>query len=295
MKTTWNGPSSVSTISSAFPTTSSIRSRTGLASKCRRAIAACCSSTSSVMTTPPTGSRSAIDRAVTPVNVPISSTRVALVAVTRASSSRVSTRPPAISGMGMFDSVSARSTPTAADGTVVWATAYSSISWRIISMPIGFHTVNTRSLFVAGLQIAPVALDPEATLTKFEDQVRGAAGLFDELQLVVAPELHLMAGPGLLDRGEDPEQAAVAVPGALTERLGVLARDTGLWLIPGSVYERDEDSIYNTALVFSPTGELVTSYRKCFPWQPYETSRPGRRTVCFDIDGIGRFGLAICH
>ena len=155
--------------------------------------------------------------------------------------------------------------------------------------------MSTRSLFVAGLQIAPVALDPEATLTKFEEQVRGAVGLFGGLQLVVAPELHLMAGPGLLEGGEDPDQAAVAVPGALTERLGALARETGVWLIPGSVYEHDGDSIYNTALVFSPAGELVTSYRKCFPWQPYETSRPGRRAVCFDIDGIGRFGLAICH
>ena len=48
-------------------------------------------------------------------------------------------------------------------------------------------------------------------------------------------------------------------------------------------------------VVLSPAGELVASYRKCFPWQPYETSRPGTRTVCFDIDGIGRFGLAICH
>jgi formamidase len=47
--------------------------------------------------------------------------------------------------------------------------------------------------------------------------------------------------------------------------------------------------------VLSPDGSLVASYRKCFPWQPYETSQPGTKTVCFDIDGIGRFGLAICH
>jgi formamidase len=156
--------------------------------------------------------------------------------------------------------------------------------------------VGTRSLFVAGLQIAPVPLDPEATLARFEEQVRNATALFDGLQLVVAPELHLMAGPGLLENdGGHMEHAAVSVPGPLTERLGALARETGVWLIPGSIYERDGDSIYNTAVVFSPTGDLVASYRKCFPWQPYETTRPGRRVVCFDIDGIGRFGLAICH
>ena len=156
--------------------------------------------------------------------------------------------------------------------------------------------MGTRSLFVAGLQIAPVPLDPEATLARFEEQVRNATALFDGLQLVVAPELHLMAGPGLLENdGGHMEHAAVSVPGPLTERLGALARETGVWLIPGSIYERDGDSIYNTAVVFSPTGDLVASYRKCFPWQPYETTRPGRRVVCFDIDGIGRFGLAICH
>ena len=65
--------------------------------------------------------------------------------------------------------------------------------------------------------------------------------------------------------------------------------------MPGSVYEQADEGIYNTALVFSPAGELVTSYRKCFPWQPYETVLPGREVVGFEIDGIGRVGLAICH
>jgi formamidase len=81
----------------------------------------------------------------------------------------------------------------------------------------------------------------------------------------------------------------------LTDRLGTLARETGLWLIPGSVYERVGDGVANTAVVLSPAGELVATYRKCFPWQPYETTQPGTSTVCFDIEGVGRLGLAICH
>ena len=119
--------------------------------------------------------------------------------------------------------------------------------------------------------------------------------MFDGVQLVVAPELHLMALPPLLEDEGPPEERAVPVPGPLTERLGALARETGLWLIPGSVYERADEGVYNTALVFSPAGELVTTYRKCFPWQPYETTLPGREAVGFEIDGIGRVGLAICH
>jgi predicted amidohydrolase len=53
--------------------------------------------------------------------------------------------------------------------------------------------------------------------------------------------------------------------------------------------------LFNTALVFSPAGELVASYRKIFPWRPYEPYDPGDRFVVFDIDGVGRFGLSICY
>jgi formamidase len=153
-----------------------------------------------------------------------------------------------------------------------------------------------RSLFVAGLQSAGVPGDPAATLARFERDVRTVASWFDGVELVVAPELHLMAIPPLLGEGGPTEsELAVEVPGELTERLGALARETGLWLVPGTVYERTADGVRNTAIVLSPAGELVASYRKCFPWQPYETTVPGTETVCFDIDGVGRFGLAICH
>ena len=154
-----------------------------------------------------------------------------------------------------------------------------------------------RSLFVAALQTAGVPGDPQATLEQFERHVRALRSTFEGLQLVVTPELHLMALTSLLDADglSTEEELAVDVPGELTKRLGALAHETGLWLIPGSVFERVDGGVANTALVLSPAGELVASYRKCFPWQPYETSKPGTRTVCFDIDGIGRFGLAICH
>jgi formamidase len=153
-----------------------------------------------------------------------------------------------------------------------------------------------RSLFVAGLQSAGVPGDPAATLARFERDVRTLRSTFDGLELVVAPELHLMALlPLLAESGPPEDELAVDVPGELTERLGALARETGLWLVPGSVYERVDGGVANTAVVLSPTGELVASYRKCFPWQPYETTVPGTQTVCFDIDGVGRFGLAICH
>ena len=149
---------------------------------------------------------------------------------------------------------------------------------------------------MAALQTAGVPGDLEATLAQFERNVRSLRATFDGLQLVLAPELHLMALPPLLEEdGVSPHDLAVEVPGELSERLGALARETELWLVPGSIYERVEEAVANTALVLSPTGELVASYRKCFPWQPYETTQPGTSSVCFDVEDVGRFGLAICH
>ena len=98
-----------------------------------------------------------------------------------------------------------------------------------------------RSLFVAGLQTAGVPADPAATLERFEERVRSLRGLFDGLELVVAPELHLMAIPPLLEKEAPPESLAVDVPGELTGRLGAPAHETGLWLVPGSGGRRGPD------------------------------------------------------
>jgi formamidase len=153
-----------------------------------------------------------------------------------------------------------------------------------------------RTLTVAALQTAPVDHDLEATWERFAAAVESVHESFPQTGLVLAPELHLAAvGHPLHERSGWMQEAAVTVPGPLTERLGALARRTGVWLVPGTVYERRGDVIQNTALVISPDGELVDAYRKCFPWQPYETSMPGRRLVTFDVPGAGRVGLAICH
>src|SRR5947209_6720926 len=105
-----------------------------------------------------------------------------------------------------------------------------------------------------------------------------------------------VSGPRAERSGWLPPRAELEIPGDLTDRLGSLARATGLWLVPGSLYERgEEEDIHNTAVAISPTGEITAAYRKCFPWQPYEQSVPGTRLVVFDVYEVGRIGLAICH
>jgi formamidase len=154
-----------------------------------------------------------------------------------------------------------------------------------------------RTLSIAALQTSSVAGDPEATLRVLRERAGAVRAAVPHAQLLLLPELHLSAPPALLDEhGGYPDRVAVEIPGPLTERLGEIARQSGLWLVPGSVYERAADgSIHNTALVLSPEGDLVASYRKVFPWQPHEACAAGDRFVTFDIPDLGRIGLAICY
>lgn len=89
---------------------------------------------------------------------------------------------------------------------------------------------------------------------------------------------------------------AVELPGPMEDRFRELARSLGIWLIPGSFMEKAGDAVYNTASVISPEGEVVTRYRKLFPFFPYESFvTPGDRVCVFDVPEVGRFGLSICY
>jgi len=154
-----------------------------------------------------------------------------------------------------------------------------------------------RLLSIAALQTSPVFGDPDATLSRMAERVAHVRDVAPSAQLVMFPELHLPAlGPPLEAHGPDPQELGVDVPGPLTGRLGEIARSNGVWLVPGSVYERaDGGGVHNTCLVFSPHGELVATYRKVFPWQPHEGCVPGKRFTVFEIPGLGRIGLSICY
>jgi formamidase len=153
-----------------------------------------------------------------------------------------------------------------------------------------------RPLSIVALQTSPVFGDPEATLRLLGERVARVRAVVPHVQLVMFPELHLPALPPPLESHDDPAALAVEVPGPLTDELAEVARANGVWLVPGSVYERADDGrVHNTALVLSPDGELAASYRKVFPWQPHETSAPGDRFVTFDMPDVGRLGLSICY
>jgi N-carbamoylputrescine amidase len=81
--------------------------------------------------------------------------------------------------------------------------------------------------------------------------------------LVVLPELFL--GPYFCQRREDPSarESAEPVPGPTTQALAAAARQHGIVLVGGSVYEKTADGrFFNTTAVFHPDGTLAGTYRK---------------------------------
>lgn len=77
--------------------------------------------------------------------------------------------------------------------------------------------------------------------------------------LVVLPELWTVGAFAY----EQFETEAEPLDGPTFETMSKAASDAGVWLHAGSVVERAGDgSLYNTALVLSPSGELAATYRK---------------------------------
>jgi predicted amidohydrolase len=156
----------------------------------------------------------------------------------------------------------------------------------------------TRLFGIAGVQMSVVPWDADATIDKMAEICTHVGRSFPWVNMIVFHELIV---PGVVEFAapDNPEQwrtSAEKIPGRLTERLRALARSTGQWLVPGTLYEKEGDAIYNTALVISPEGNLVKKYRKMFPWLPYESGTTAGTEFCvFDIPDVGRFGLCICY
>ncbi len=109
------------------------------------------------------------------------------------------------------------------------------------------------------------------------------------------PWVQMVLFSELAPYGPSPRHAEPA-GGPAEQLFSRMAAHHGIWLVPGSLFERCGDDIYNMTPVFDPGGRLVTRYRKMFPFQPYETGiRPGTEFCVFDVPGGGRFGVSICY
>ncbi len=159
----------------------------------------------------------------------------------------------------------------------------------------------------AVVQAAPVLFDTPKSLEKLADLSADAARQGGEL--VVFPEAFIGGYPKGHDFGvsvgvRSPEgreefrrlfESAVEVPGPATEFIGSVAKDHAIHLVVG-VVERDGGTLYCTALIFGPDGQMLGKHRKLMPtamerviWGSGDGS-----TIPVVATTLGKIGSVIC-
>ena len=113
-------------------------------------------------------------------------------------------------------------------------------------------------LAVAGLQLDLKAGD---NLDRIADEVAAVKRRFPWIDLVLLGELSAFGVR---------VDAAQPMPGPAEARFSQIARDNRVWLVPGSIYERSGERVFNTAPVIDPAGQVIARCRKLYPFLPYE-------------------------
>ncbi|ORX70234.1 carbon-nitrogen hydrolase [Linderina pennispora] len=100
------------------------------------------------------------------------------------------------------------------------------------------------------------------------------------------------------------EEIDAAQPSESLQELSKMARDGNIFLVGGSIPERDSGHLFNTCTVWNPQGELIAKHRKVhlfdidFPgrivFKESDVLKPGNALTDFATPW-GRFGVGICY
>ncbi|GAA0487355.1 carbon-nitrogen family hydrolase [Streptomyces stramineus] len=104
-----------------------------------------------------------------------------------------------------------------------------------------------------------IGVDPDETVAARRARAARLVREQHGSDLVVLPELWTVGAFAY----ESFASGAEPLEGPTAEAMADAARDAGVWLHAGSIAERDpQGPLFNTSLVFSPSGALVRTYRK---------------------------------
>jgi predicted amidohydrolase len=97
---------------------------------------------------------------------------------------------------------------------------------------------------------------------------------------------------------------AEVYPGASSDMLSRLAQELRVYIVGGSVPEKQEGKIYNTSYVFNPEGHLIARHRKIhlfdidieggISFKESDTLEAGREVTVFETP-FCKIGVAICY
>jgi len=142
-----------------------------------------------------------------------------------------------------------------------------------------------RPFSIGGIQMHVSAAQNNIPLMKHKIEVM--ASVYPWVQMIVCSELSAF-GPLIHHAQKFPNESE--------KTFQELAKKYKIWLIPGSMFQKKEGKIFNTATVINPKGEIVGRYDKMFPFYPYEVGvTGGDEFLFFDVPEVGRFGLSICY
>jgi deaminated glutathione amidase len=140
--------------------------------------------------------------------------------------------------------------------------------------------------------------DVPTNLAAAQALLEEAAG--EGADIAVLPEFFPYLGP----ESRIADVAETLPRGTASAMLSTVARDRRMWILGGSIHERDGDRLYNTAPLFDRTGELVAAYRKIHlfdvdlegqpPFRESATLTGGTELVTHPVEDL-RIGLSICY
>lgn len=126
------------------------------------------------------------------------------------------------------------------------------------------------------------------------DEIMSLADSLTDTDLIVLPELWVT---GYHDFG-GYQRDAEPLEGPTLRTLRTLAQRADAYVVGGTFLERDGEALHNTAVLLSPNGDLLHTYRKAhlmsYRSREAELLTPGSAVSTVDTE-LGRIGLAICY
>jgi deaminated glutathione amidase len=159
--------------------------------------------------------------------------------------------------------------------------------------------VSEAKKFVAAAVQMVASDDKGSNLAEAGRWIREAAGR--GARLVALPEVFFWRGEKKNER-----EAAESIPGPCSAALGELARRLGIYLLGGSILETipASEKVYNTSLLFDPSGNIIACYRKIHLFdvdlangtshRESATREHGDRVVAAATD-LCSMGMSVCY
>lgn len=175
---------------------------------------------------------------------------------------------------------------------------------RLIRCEKPFFFVNQTKFFFPELGICLVQMyitkNKAVNITTAINLIRRAVQRYDP-RVVVLPEYFNY----FFDTTTVDDNAEYIPRGETYTALMNVARELRIFLVAGSIIERDDKNkniLYNTCMVFNPTGDLVAKHRKIhltdmemdhdFKIRESDLLKRGHTLTMFDVDGV-KIGLGI--